>query len=345
MESRWGRWLLLILVAFIAVALVLLVPALLRLLEPEAPTEIIIPTVYVPPPTPTPTATPTATPTPPPTPSPPPPPTPLPVLVGYTVHTVQAEETLPAVAARFGSLPQAIASLNRFPLTAPLSAGQPLVIPLFAGQEVSGTVEARGLEIARGLPGRRVALTFDAGADSAPATYILDTLRQHNVHITFFLTGKWAEDNPELVRRIAAEGHEIGNHTYDHPDLRELDEAAIAEQVLRTEQIVRDLAGQSTRPLLRPPYGARNQAVLDTLARLGYISIYWTVDSLDSVGEPKTVDFLVRRVTHPGVPLDGAIFLLHVGNRTSAEALPAILDYFQQEGYRVVPVSEIVRAP
>lgn len=345
MESRWGRWLMLILIALVALALVLLVPALLSLLEPQTPAEVVVPTVYVPPPTATATATPTATPPPPPTPSPPPPPTPLPALVGYAVHTVEAQETLLSVAARFGSLPQAIASLNRFPSTAPLTPGQPLVIPLFAGQEVSGTIEVRGLEIARGLPGRRVAITLDAGADSAPAAYILDTLREHQVHITFFLTGKWAEENPELVRRIAAEGHEIGNHTYDHPDLRELDEAAIADQVLRTEQIVRELAGQSTRPLLRVPYGARNQAVLDTLARLGFISIYWTVDSLDSVGEPKTVDFLVQRVTHPGVPLDGAIFLMHVGNRTTAEALPAILDYFQQEGYQIVPVSEILRAP
>jgi len=299
--------------------------------------------------TPTPAETPTVAPTPSPTPTPPPTPTPLPALIGYTAHFVGENETLERIAERYGSLIPAIASLNRFPLDAPIGAGQALVIPLFANQGITETIEVKGLEVSRGLPGRRIALTFDAGADSDPAVSILDTLKDYDIQVTFFLTGKWAEENPELVQRMAIEGHEIANHTYSHPRLTSLEDEDIIEEVLRAERIIRDLVGQTTRPFLRPPYGDRNRRVLDLLAREGYISIYWTVDSLDSVGDPKTAEFLLERVTNPvdgrgeEISLEGAIILMHVGNATSAEALPAILDRLQERGYAVVRLSEILR--
>ncbi len=351
MDTPLGRWLLVGLIVLIVLGMILLVPVLLRLIEPEAPHQVIIPTP-VPTATPVP-PTPTVTPTPSPTPQPTavPVPTPLPPLVGYTVHTAAAGETLAELAQRFGSLPAAIASLNRFPPGAPLADGQPLVIPLFGLDNVTATLPAKGIEISRGLPGHRVAITLDAGASSAPAAAILDALQARDVHITFFLTGTWAEDNPELVRRIAADGHEIGNHTYSHPQLPDMEEAAILEEIHRTEQIIRDLVGQTTRPYLRPPYGSRNQRVLDILAREGYISVYWTVDSLDSVGDPKSARFLFERVTSPTtgqgvpIPLEGAIFLMHVGNETTAQALPDILDWFQENGYQVVRLSELLRLP
>lgn len=346
MESNTGRWLLIVLILLITTGLALLVPALMRAFTPAPAVEtVIVPTVPTLTPTPTAVPTPTLTPTPVPTPTPPPSPTPLPLLVGYAVHTVAPGETLAEVAAQYGTLAPAIASLNRFSVEAPLSAGQPLVVPLYAAAPPSTPWPVQGVEIARGQAGRRVALTLDAGASAEPAAAILDTLRQYDVHITFFLTGKWAEENPDIVRRIAAEGHEIGNHSYSHPYMTGLAEEAIVEELQRTEQIIRDLAGQTTHPLFRPPYGDRDQELLDTLGQLGYIGIYWTLDSLDSVGEPKTADFLLQRVTHPPVDLEGAIILMHVGNRTTADALPAILEWYRQEGYQVVKVSEILRAP
>jgi len=346
METNAGRWLLIILILLITAGLVLLVPTLMRLIEPEPRAQaIIIPTVPTRTPTPTATPTPTITPTPIPTPTPQPSPTPLPILVGYTVHTVTEDETLADIAALYDTLAPAIASLNRFPPDTPLSAGQPLVIPLYTDHAIPPAVTVRGVEVSRGQPGPRVALTLDAGASAGPANDILDTLQAYDIQITFFLTGKWAEENPDLVRRIAAEGHEIANHSYSHPHMTGLAEEAIIEEVVSTERIIRDLVGQTTQPLFRPPFGDRNQNLLDILGREGYISIYWTVDSLDSVGEPKTADFLLQRVTHPPVPLEGAIILMHVGNRTTADALPAILEWFRQEGYQVVKVSEILRAP
>ncbi len=350
LDTSLGRWLLIGLVVLLVAALYLLISALLHFWEkgPEAAVPLATP---IPTQTATPLLPPTLTPSPTATPSPTPipPPTSLPAQVGFAVHVVAAGETLEEIARRYGSIAPAIATLNRFPADAPLGDTQVLVIPLFALPGFTQTVEGRGMEVNRGLPGRRVALTFDAGAGAEPAPLILDTLRKYGVHVTFFLTGKWAEENPDLVRRMAAEGHEFGNHTYSHPHLLSRDEEAIREEIRKTERIVRELAGQSTQPYLRPPYGERNQALLDLLAEEGYVSIYWTVDSLDSVGEPKSAEFLLKRVTHPTdargnpIDLDGAIILMHVGNATTAEALPAILEWFRKEGYQVVKVSEILR--
>jgi peptidoglycan/xylan/chitin deacetylase (PgdA/CDA1 family) len=102
---------------------------------------------------------------------------------------------------------------------------------------------------------------------------------------------------------------------------------------------------------MRPPYGARNRRVLDLLIDEGYISIYWTLDSRDSVGEPKTPQYLFQRVTQPvdgmgnPISLDGGIILMHVGNASTAEALPQILDWYRDQGWQVVTVSEILRPP
>jgi peptidoglycan/xylan/chitin deacetylase (PgdA/CDA1 family) len=272
-------------------------------------------------------------------------------VIGYTAHRVGEGETLDDVASRYGSLVPGLVELNRLWLGAPLVAGQPLIVPLYAGLEPPAPFETHGIEVTRGFPGGRVALTFDAGASAAPAASILDTLQQRGITVTFFLTGRWAEENPDLVRRIAEEGHEIGNHTYSHPRLTELEEEEIREEIARTEALIRGWTGRTTRPYLRPPYGARDTRVLDLLAHEGYLCIYWTLDSLDSVDPPKSVEFLVERVTHPKdsqgrpIPLDGAIVLLHVGNETTAQALPAILDGLAAQGLRVVPLSVILQNP
>ncbi len=362
MNRSAGRWPLLLLILLIALALGLLLRSLWRLGRVVAtptprPTDApltphaVVPTA-VPPPVPsTPTALPTATArsTPTPFPSPEPTATPLPAVVGYAVHRVVAGETLEQIAVRYGSLPQAIAGLNRFPPEEMPAEGRPLVIPLLEGLEPTAPVTVSGYEVERGLPGRRVALTFDAGASAEPAGRILDALRKAGVRVTFFLTGRFVEENPDLVRRMAAEGHEFGNHTYSHPDLTGLTDEAVRQELARTEQVIRDLTGQGTRPFLRPPFGARNRHLLNLLAGEGYISIYWTVDSWDSVGEPKTPEFLLERVTHPTdgsgrpVSLEGAIVLMHVGSEPTAQALPEILAWFRAEGWEVVPVSEVLR--
>lgn len=199
-------------------------------------------------------------------------------------------------------------------------------------------------EVARVDPGKkRIALTFDAGAAGENLPRILDALKVRDIRITFFITGKFAEKYPGGIRRIVSDGHELANHTYSHPDMRTLDDEKIKYEFARTEEIVREIAGVSTRPYWRPPYGSRDNRVLNIAASQGYRSIFWTLDSLDSVGAPKTADLIFERVTNsPGIELDGAIILQHIGSDASTEALPKILDRLHDMGLQVVPISKLL---
>ena len=199
-------------------------------------------------------------------------------------------------------------------------------------------------EVVRVAPGKkRIALTFDAGASGETWPRILAALREHSVHITMFITGKFAEQYPDAIKQAVADGHEIANHTYSHPDTRQLTDDQLIEEFSRTEGIIHDLAGVTTLPYWRPPYGARNNHVLNIAAAQGYRSIYWTLDSLDSVGQPKTPDFIFNRVTNtPGVNLDGAIILQHFGSAASADALPRELMRLEEMGLKVVTITELL---
>jgi peptidoglycan/xylan/chitin deacetylase (PgdA/CDA1 family) len=129
-------------------------------------------------------------------------------------------------------------------------------------------------EIARGNPERlQVALTFDAGASAAYTPAILATLREQGVRVTIFLTGSFAERNPELVKQMVADGHELANHTYTHPDLTQMSDAAIRRELRRTEEVVQEISGATTKPYFRPPYGARDNRVRQVAAEEGYRTI------------------------------------------------------------------------
>lgn len=196
-------------------------------------------------------------------------------------------------------------------------------------------------EAARGnTKSKKIALTFDAGADSSPTGEILDALAKHHVHATFFLTGRWITKNPDLVRRIAADGHEIGNHTYSHKRLTGLDAAQIADEVEKTDRLVVELTGKSTKPLLRVPYGSRDDRVLQELKNLGYRSVYWDVDCWDSVRPDYTPADIEKRVL--GLMENGSIVLMHCGSKASASALDALLEKLSAEGYQQVTVSELL---
>jgi len=158
------------------------------------------------------------------------------------------------------------------------------------------------------------------------------------------LTGKWIKDNPDLARAIVADGHEIANHTFTHPDMRHLSDAAIDKELADTEALLAETTSASLRPFFRPPFGAYDERVLRLVVGAGYLPIYWTLDSLDSVGEPKTPDFLFERVTAKLTPekLRGAIILAHCGSQPTADALPRILDRFAEMGFEVKKVSEVL---
>jgi peptidoglycan/xylan/chitin deacetylase (PgdA/CDA1 family) len=196
------------------------------------------------------------------------------------------------------------------------------------------------VELTRGSRGgSEVALTFDAGASGDPTRAILKALDDADVKATFFLTGKWCERYPYLVREIVSAGHEIGNHTYDHKDLTKLTDAEIADELKRADEAVYAAAGVHTIGYFRPPLGARNKHVLEVAAQNGYRSAYWSLDSLDSVQAGITSAQIRDRVL--GKPAAGDIVLMHCGSEETSRALPEILKGLKARGYRSVRVSEL----
>jgi peptidoglycan/xylan/chitin deacetylase (PgdA/CDA1 family) len=184
-----------------------------------------------------------------------------------------------------------------------------------------------------------VALTFDAGASAEPLPKILAALQQSGIHCTFFLTGNWAKDNPDAVKAIVAGGHELGNHSVTHTDFTTLGDAQIVDELQTTERIVHEIAGRTTKPFFRPPYGARDRRVLAAAWSAGYRAVYWTIDSGDWL-EDATVDRVVNKILVNAV--NGAVVVEHVGSAQTAEGLPRIIAGLRQKGYEIVPLSQVV---
>jgi peptidoglycan/xylan/chitin deacetylase (PgdA/CDA1 family) len=188
-----------------------------------------------------------------------------------------------------------------------------------------------------------VALTFDAGNEGGGAApQILEILRERGLHVTFFLSGHWVDHNPELTRQMLADGHELGNHSYSHPDLTRLADNQIVYELDYTDQVVWDVVGVHTRPYFRPPFGARNRRVLDVAAASGFRSIYWSLDSGDWLPRA-SAGAVAGKILRYVVP--GDIVVEHVGSDASANALPDILDELEGRGWRVGTVSEVLGLP
>jgi len=195
-------------------------------------------------------------------------------------------------------------------------------------------------EVTRGnTSANRVALTFDAGsgADSVPA--ILEALAAAGVKSTFFITGRFAEEFPEMVRRMADDGHEFGNHSFTHPGFTGISTAEVDSQIHRTEAKVVELTGLSTVPYFRFPYGARNPGLVRQVNALGYLSVYWTVDTLDWMPE-ETCERIRSRVMSNVCP--GAIVLMHCNSPQEGQALASIIGDLKASGYDVVTLTEVL---
>jgi peptidoglycan-N-acetylglucosamine deacetylase len=192
-----------------------------------------------------------------------------------------------------------------------------------------------------------VALTFDDGPDPLYTPAILDILAEHNVKATFFLVGRHVEQYPDIARRIADEGHDIGNHTYSHRSLVPLHPDKVFEEIVRAEQLIEEVTGQ--RPyLFRPPRGVYSQTVRDIAAERQYTICLWSVSSQDW----QEISF--REVTSRilSYVCNGDILLFHdSGNLVSAQggyryntvrALPLILAGLEEKGITPVSMQELM---
>ena len=195
----------------------------------------------------------------------------------------------------------------------------------------------RDVEVIPGA-GKVVALTFDAGGNSAGLASILQTLSATGVRGTFFLTGSWASSNPAGVAAIVAGGHRLGNHSMTHPGFTGLSDAEIGDQLAKTQQAIQ-AAGGDARPLFRFPFGERDARTIATVNKLGYLPVRWTVDTLGWKGSSGgiTAQAVADRVLAQLQP--GEIVLMHVGSNPTdgttldADALNQIIGRIQQAGY------------
>jgi peptidoglycan/xylan/chitin deacetylase (PgdA/CDA1 family) len=270
----------------------------------------------------------------------PPTPSPFPTPQGFIAYRVKEGETLTQIAQAAGSTAAFIQAFNRF--GGDPAPQRPLIIPQIDAQQ--STLTSQAIIVQRGANRPAVALTFDAGASSKPTESMLDTLAARSIRVTFFLTGAWIRNNPELTRRIVADGHEIANHSTSHPDFTTIDDAQMQQELNDMAQALVETTGTLPAPFFRPPFGAYNENVLRTVIKTGYLPIFWTLDSLDSVGDPKTPAFLLDRLTNTlsNEKINGAILLVHCGSQATADALPDILDEFAKRGIIVTTLSQVL---
>lgn len=229
--------------------------------------------------------------------------------------------------------------------------------------------ELLGPALVRGPAGnRKIALTFDDGPLPPYSQQILDILRSKNVKATFFVCGKDAERYPEILRRIRAEGHAIGNHTWSHPYLYFMDRAKCAEEIDRTQKVIEKATGRAPG-FFRPPYGARWFGLYPVLRERGLQLVQWSASGDDWRLGADAIVSTVRAGLRPG-----AIILLHDGRQKpggylqgllrrnirsagkrnehpdadaseTVKALPAIIEAAEEMGYELVSVEDFFPSP
>jgi peptidoglycan/xylan/chitin deacetylase (PgdA/CDA1 family) len=199
-------------------------------------------------------------------------------------------------------------------------------------------------EVDRGPRGKNeVAFTFDAGAEAECFDDLITALANAHTSSTFFITGRFVHDHADCAAEITKHGHEAGNHTWSHLDLTQQPDDVVRDEIMRAERAIVQASGQSPRPRFRAPYGLRDQRVLKIANNLGYRSTQWTLDSLDGVEPAKSSQFLIDRITSKSdAELDGMIILMHVGVRSTADALPAIIANLQGRGFHLVTISKLL---
>jgi peptidoglycan/xylan/chitin deacetylase (PgdA/CDA1 family) len=221
----------------------------------------------------------------------------------------------------------------------------------------------------------KLALTFDGGSDAGESELILDVLEQRGVSATFFLTGDFIRHNPGLVRRIAAAGHEVGNHTLSHPHLTTwnstrrhetlpgLDPTFVQGELNQTALAYEAATGRLMTALWRAPFGEVNSDLIAWAAAAGWSHVGWTrddvggrhtLDSLDWVDERSSRNYLTSEQIAArilsfgagGTGLNGGIVLMHLSTRRvdpEVTSLGALIDALRADGYRLVTVTELQR--
>ena len=188
---------------------------------------------------------------------------------------------------------------------------------------------------------KEVALTFDDGPEENWTPKILDILKQKNIKATFFVIGKQAQKYPEMLRKIDAEGHVIGDHTFDHVDLTKLDTQRVDQEIEKCALEIHEIIGKTPK-LVRPPFGFHNEVVDNVVYSKDRIIVLWSLDTEDWTGlDAETIKARILPKMQ-----NGFIILQHDGENPkmggSVQALPDIIDGLKAQGYTFVTVPELL---
>ena len=188
------------------------------------------------------------------------------------------------------------------------------------------------------VEGPFIAITFDDGPHASLTPRLLDMLKERGIKATFFVLGQCVVASPDILKRAVAEGHEIGNHSWDHKALTKVGASGVAMEVNQTNAAIEQACGKKPT-LIRPPYGATNTTITKRLnEEFGLKVILWEVDPLDwKVRNAAHVSSEILKHTQPG-----AIILAHDIHPTTIEAMPATLDALLKKGFNFVTVSELI---
>lgn len=187
---------------------------------------------------------------------------------------------------------------------------------------------------------KRLYLTFDAGYENGNMPAILDALKKHGAPGAFFVVGTYVEENPDLIKRMVAEGHVVGNHTWHHPNMSQKDEEGFKKELQSVEQAFQELTGQPMPKFYRPPEGKFSDENLRWAQGLGYRTVFWSLAYVDwepesQPSKEKAFSKLLPR-TH-----NGAIVLLHSTSATNAAIMDELLTRWEEMGYTFGSVTEL----
>lgn len=185
-------------------------------------------------------------------------------------------------------------------------------------------------------------LTFDCGYENGNTEPILDALKKHNAQATFFVVGHFLESAPEIVKRMVADGHTVGNHTYHHPDMSKIsDKASFQKEMDDVAALFKEVTGTELAMYYRPPQGKYSTANLQMAQELGYSTFFWSLAYVDwnQDSQPSHEEAFAKLTSriHPG-----AIVLLHSTSRTNGEIMDELLTKWEGMGYTFRPLSDLV---
>jgi peptidoglycan-N-acetylmuramic acid deacetylase len=184
-------------------------------------------------------------------------------------------------------------------------------------------------------------LTFDAGYENGSTEKILDTLKKHQVPAAFFLVGNYIQQNSDLVRRMAQEGHTVGNHTMHHPDMSRItDKAAFQRELSELEDLYQEVTGEDLPKYYRPPQGNYSEENLKMAKELGYKTVFWSLAYVDWNNDSQPTKEQAFSKLLPRIH-NGAVVLLHSTSSTNAEILDELLTKWKEMGYSFAPVEEL----